>query len=135
MRTMNSISRGIDQQLTLARIATARPRPTPRADPLPLTKTNTPIQKQLSKTNTDFRQRKQKREFSNPNSGVQTLEHWRILQHVRDDHKPVTLKHEPNPPTKPEQKGTIKSAKLGIYLTLLPRMKTCSSCDTFPSYQ
>lgn len=74
--------------LTLARIATARPRPTPRPEPLPFNNQHT----EMSGTEEILRIRNRdevKTCNAYLNSCLQAFEHWRIFQHIRNDHKSV----------------------------------------------
>lgn len=70
-------------------MATARPRPTPRADPLPLTKTTYQFRNNRARKHTFPTKKTGEKIFVYSDSSIQALKHWRILKHIRDDHKPV----------------------------------------------
>lgn len=76
--------------LTLARIATALPLPTPSEAPLPFQIQKAWVRKNPASIYSELKFIGIK--FKYLNSSIKTLEHWSILQHVRYDHKPIMHK-------------------------------------------
>lgn len=70
-------------------------------------------------------------------SGLQTFEHWSILKHIRDHHEPgeILALIRFNLFQRQLRGNTNNFWSNHTYLTLLPRIKTCSNWDIFPSYK
>ena len=92
MGELNSIPfTSIKKVHTLARIATARPRPTPSDEPLPFIIGKQQRISNIKNTKVNSKKNIEVQEIEYLDSRFQTLEHGSVLKHIWDDHEPVTI--------------------------------------------